>query len=70
MDRFIKTKAEDNDFDHTNIEVSIIHNEVSLSDLVEDFVAFILACGFSVNPKDFKEEVVDAIKNGQIEEEG
>lgn len=46
MYKFVKTLDSENKFDISNTEITIPHNEVGLSELLEEFECFLLACGF------------------------
>ena len=49
MYKFVKIKDENNEFDKTNVSVSIPFNDITLDDLCEAFTDFIKACGFCIN---------------------
>jgi hypothetical protein len=46
---FKKTRDIDNSHDLTNVEISIDHNDITRSDLLEAFEEFLKACGFAIN---------------------
>lgn len=56
--KFIKIKDPENEFDKTDITFEIKNEDVILDDLVEEFVNFLKAVGYSI--KD-----LEIIKNGE-----
>ena len=61
MIKFIKTKAENNDFDQCNVTFEIVNDEISLPDLLTEIEYFIRAIGF--NPK----VVLDFVEEDEVE---
>ena len=59
MYKFIKTKDEDNEFENTNVEISIPHNYIDISKLLEAFEDFIKGCGFIIDNNSHLDFVVD-----------
>ena len=49
MYKFIKTIDESNQFDNTNVEVTIPYNDLDLTTLMESFEDFLRGCSFSFN---------------------
>jgi hypothetical protein len=47
--KFIKVKDDNNEFDKTNVSVTIPFNDITLDDLCEAFTDFIKACGFYID---------------------
>jgi len=47
MYRFIKEKDPDNKFDKTNIEMEVLESDAPIYDVLEEFLNFLDACGFS-----------------------
>lgn len=50
MYKFIKTHDEDNQYDVSDVEITIKYNDVDLTKLTETFVEFLRACSFSIPP--------------------
>lgn len=53
MIKFIKIADPDNSYDITNIEITIVDQNVCRDSLIEEFIAFVGACGYST--KDLNE---------------
>jgi len=63
MYKFVKIKDENNEFDKTNVTVTIPFNDIILDDLCEAFTDFIKACGFFIDNK--KAAIVSYEENDQ-----
>ena len=64
MFRLIKTKDPDNEYEKTNVNVTIPFNDITLDDLCDAFTDYVRACGFFINNKRaafIPEEEVDAL---------
>ena len=61
MYRFTKIKDENNEFDKTNVSVTIPFNDVDLNDLFEAFTDFLKGCSFFIAGKHI--ELVDDDSN-------
>ena len=53
MIKFIKLKDPDNHFDQSDVEMTIYHE--GLSEVVEEFICFLKACGYST--KDLEQSI-------------
>lgn len=51
MYKFIKTKDPDNKFSITNVEIQTVHDELTITDLLEVFEDFLRACGYQFKGK-------------------
>lgn len=60
MIKFIKLRDQENQFDQTDIEMTVYHEQ--LSDIVEEFIVFLKACGYST--KDLESSI-----NGEYNDE-
>ena len=51
MFKFIKIKDEQNEFDKTNVVVTVPDSDSTISDLCEAFADYLKACGFYLDGK-------------------
>lgn len=61
MYRFIKTCDTNNQFDHSNVVIEVVDNDASWTTLLDEFTAFLTACGYVVS----KEAIAEYLADGE-----
>ena len=57
MFKFIKTSDPENEHDASEIEYRVLSNDVTWPDLVEEFMRFLLGCGYTFDTDGYADEV-------------
>jgi len=57
MFKFIKTSDPENAHDASEIEYRVLSNDVTWPDLVEEFMRFLLGCGYTFDVDGYDDEV-------------
>lgn len=56
MFKFIKTSDSENEHDASEIEYRVLSNDVTWPDLVEEFMRFLLGCGYTFDVDRYTDE--------------